>query len=262
MAVHSIYVSHSPVHFCTLCWNLHLRKHVVISQAAHLGIWFYGRVTSDIAAGAECWCQISRISVNPVRNNGDTFFRSSHIRLQIQVYFHWGHFLAEGNQQMVVALVSFVLVYTPKYVSILNQFKDINCLLIEMTQPLLLWSLCWVQIVGYVLACRSCSFVCTLHHLIIIIVQTYLKTLNLWNACQIYFVECVRLSIFSQLSIVHYMGLCVFSLPIPLMMTEKVYTLSYYHHQIGSMKCYPLFRVRSWNNGMRCMSLYILILIE
>ena len=36
------------------------------------------------------------------------------------------------------------------------------------------------------------SFVCTEHHLIIIIVQTYLKTLNLWNACQIYFVECVN----------------------------------------------------------------------
>ena len=56
---------------------------------------------------------------------------------------------------------------------------------------LLLCSLWWVQIVRYVLACRSCSFVCTLHHLIIIIVQTYLKTLNLLNACQIYFVECV-----------------------------------------------------------------------
>ena len=36
-----------------------------------------------------------------------------------------------------------------------------------------------VQIFGHVLACRSCSFVCTLHHLIIIIVKTYLKTLNL-----------------------------------------------------------------------------------
>ena len=44
---------------------------------------------------------------------------------------------------------------------------------------LLLCSLWWVQIFGYVLACRSCSFVCTLHHLIIIIVQTYLRTLNL-----------------------------------------------------------------------------------
>ena len=44
---------------------------------------------------------------------------------------------------------------------------------------LLLCSLGWVQIVGYVLACRSCSFVCTLQHLSIIIVQTYLKTLHL-----------------------------------------------------------------------------------
>ena len=40
---------------------------------------------------------------------------------------------------------------------------------------------------------------------------------------------------------------------------ENIYTLSYYHHQIGSMNYYPLFRVRSWNNGVRCMSLYILI---
>ena len=38
----------------------------------------------------------------------------------------------------------------------------------------LLCSLWWVQKVGYVMACRSYSFVCTLHHLIIIIVQTYL----------------------------------------------------------------------------------------
>ena len=37
---------------------------------------------------------------------------------------------------------------------------------------LVLCSLWWVQIVGYVLACRSYSFVCTLDHLIIIIVQT------------------------------------------------------------------------------------------
>ena len=44
---------------------------------------------------------------------------------------------------------------------------------------LLLCSLWWVQIIGHVLSWRSYSFVCTLHHLIIIIVQTYLKTLNL-----------------------------------------------------------------------------------
>ena len=115
---------------------------------------------------------------------------------------------------------------------------------------LLLCSLWWVQIFGYVLACRSCSFVCTLHHLIIIIVQNLSKVIEL---------ECViRLSIFSQLFIIQYIGLCVFNLPISLVMIERIYTLSYYHHQIGSVNYYPLFRVRSWNNGMRCMSLYIL----
>ena len=68
----------------------------------------------------------------------------------------------------------------------------------------------------------------------------------------------VRLSIFSQLSIIQYMGLCVFSLPISPMMIEMIYTLSYYHHQIGSMNYYPLFRARSWNNGMRCMYISLL----
>ena len=66
----------------------------------------------------------------------------------------------------------------------------------------------------------------------------------------------VRLSIFSQLSIIQYMGLCVFSLSISLVMIEMIYTLFYYHHQIGSMNYYPLFRARSWNNGMRCMSIF------
>ena len=68
----------------------------------------------------------------------------------------------------------------------------------------------------------------------------------------------VRLSIFSQLSIIQYMGLCVFSLPISLVMIEMIYTLSYYHHQIGSMNYYPLFGPRSWNNGMRCMAIFLL----
>ena len=69
----------------------------------------------------------------------------------------------------------------------------------------------------------------------------------------------VRLSIFSQLSIIQYMGLCVFSLPISLtVMIEMIYTLYYYHHQIGSMNYYPLFRARSWNNGMRCVSIFLL----
>ena len=67
----------------------------------------------------------------------------------------------------------------------------------------------------------------------------------------------VRLSIFSQLSIIQYMWLCDFSLPISLVLTERINTLSYYHHQIGSMNYHPLFRVRSWNNGMCYMCLYI-----
>ena len=67
----------------------------------------------------------------------------------------------------------------------------------------------------------------------------------------------VRLSIFSHLFIILYMGLCVFSLPISLVMIERIYTLSYYHHQIGSMNYYPLFMAMSWNNGMHCLSIFL-----
>ena len=128
-----------------------------------------------------------------------------------------------------------------------------------------LCSLWWVQIVGYVLPCRSYSFVCTVHHLIIIIVQNYLKTLNLKNACQIYFVECVN-RIKHILSVthctIHYAicrAVCFQFTHSPCDGWENIYTLSYYHNQIGSMNHYPLFRVRSWNNGVRCMSFYILM---
>ena len=114
-------------------------------------------------------------------------------------------------------------------------------------------------IIGYVLACRSYSFVCTLHHLIIIMVQTYLKALNLYNACQIYFVECVS-KIEHILSDMHYTiyGTACFQFThFPCDDRENIYTLSYDHHQIGSMNYHPLYRIRSWNSGMRCMFLYI-----
>ena len=125
---------------------------------------------------------------------------------------------------------------------------------------LFLCSLWWVQIVGYILAWRLYSFICTLHHLIIIIVQTYLKTLNLWNAYQIHFVECVS-KIRHILSVIHYTirgAVCFQFTHFPCDDWENIYTFSYYRHQIGSMNYYPLFRVRSWNNGVYSMSFCIL----
>ena len=84
---------------------------------------------------------------------------------------------------------------------------------------LLLCSLWWVQIFGYVLTCRSYSFVCTVHHLIIIIVQTYLKPLNLWNVCQIYFVECV---------------------------SKNKHILSVIHHTICEAVCFSVYPFLLW----------------
>ena len=82
----------------------------------------------------------------------------------------------------------------------------------------------------------------------------------IWNACQIYFVECVS-KIKHILSVIHYTicgAVCFQFTHFPCDDWENIYTLSYYHHQIGNMNYQPLFRVRSWNNVVRCMSFYIL----
>ena len=91
---------------------------------------------------------------------------------------------------------------------------------------LLLCSLWWVQIIGYVLSWRSYWFVCTLHHLIIIIVQTYLNTLSLQNACQKYFIECVS-KIRHILSVIHCIirGAVCFQFTHFLVMIERIYIL-------------------------------------
>ena len=41
---------------------------------------------------------------------------------------------------------------------------------------------------------------------------------------------------------------------------ENTRTWSYHHHQIACMTHLPLSRIRSWNNGMRCMSFCIRII--
>ena len=43
---------------------------------------------------------------------------------------------------------------------------------------LLMFSLWYLRTIRYIMVCRSCSFVCRLHHVIIIIMQTHLKALN------------------------------------------------------------------------------------
>ena len=76
----------------------------------------------------------------------------------------------------------------------------------------------------------------------------------------------VRLSIFTYSYPSFNIWGCMFSVyPIPSWWLWEYIALSYHyhhHHQIGSMNYYyyPLFRVMSWNNGMRCMSLYILMI--
>ena len=57
------------------------------------------------------------------------------------------------------------------------------------------------QMIGHITALTSYSFICTLQYLIVDIIQTYLKTLNLKSVRQIYFVSYVCKILFSQSSL-------------------------------------------------------------
>ena len=96
-------------------------------------------------------------------------------------------------------------------------------------------------------------FVSKLKHLIMIIVQTYLKALNNLNVVRYMLPSlCLR---FNQFSIIFYSihGVMCLQLTRVSAMFVRMCTLFYYHRQIGSMNHYQLDKVWSQNNGMRCM---------
>ena len=124
----------------------------------------------------------------------------------------------------------------------------------------------------------SYSFVFTSCYLI----MTYLKVLNFENVCQTHSVSSVKVlnfenvcqthsvsSVYLRLShffsiIFHaiYEAVCIQLTHFCYDYCENGCTLSYYHHQIVSIIYLPLFMVRSWKNGLRCVSLYILMLMS
>ena len=114
----------------------------------------------------------------------------------------------------------------------------------------------------YCLSTSLCNAIVSFHQWLCVKVFNIILPLN---ACQIYFVECVS-TIKHILSVIHHTicgVVCFQFIHFSCAVWENIYTLSYYHHQIGSMNYFlhpvlSLFRVRSWNNGVRCMSLYIL----
>ena len=111
-----------------------------------------------------------------------------------------------------------------------------------------MWSLWWVQILEYITAWKSHLIFCLFLRIIIIVMQTYLKALDIQNACQVYWVDRV-LKILSVLWIIFhviyktvYLQLTNFSY----VNCEHMCTISYHHHhhhhnQIGSMGHSPLF---------------------
>ena len=113
--------------------------------------------------------------------------------------------------------------------------------------PLWTFSLWYLQMIWYIMTCMSCSL-CRLiwrHWTTKMLVSYMLPSVYLW------------LRPFSQWSFIQYIGLGVFILPTSHVIIVIMGTLSYYHHQIGGMNHQPLFTVRSWINGTRCMSYYV-----
>ena len=112
----------------------------------------------------------------------------------------------------------------------------------------LLCGLWCVQIIGF--------FICTLRHLIIILMQTYSNVLNLQINRDVYSLECVSKIMLIPLIIfcIIYGAVCFQLIHIPCDDCQSMCALSSFHHnQTGNMNHEPLLKVRSWNNGMRCM---------
>ena len=143
-----------------------------------------------------------------------------------------------------------------------------------------------VQMIEYIMARWSYSFVCTLYYLIIIIMQTYLLVLHSWITRQMHSIECV-FKIKSFLSIIchavmQYMGLCVFGLPISLTMIVRISLLYlniiiksevwhichglWYDHETMLCAVYLLFlNWKNWSYTAICeryYSLYVELEIE
>ena len=119
------------------------------------------------------------------------------------------------------------------------------------------WS---APIIEYIMARWSYPF--HLHYFIIANLRTYLKVLNFSNACVVHSVECMS-KIKTLLSIIIdaiYGALCFLLAHFSWDDCENTCTLSYCHHQIGSMNHLSLHRIRPWNNRTRSMSLYVLII--
>ena len=112
------------------------------------------------------------------------------------------------------------------------------------------------QIIEYIMAWCSHTVIYTLHDLIAIIIQIYLKVLNCQSACQIYSVSIVR-SVISTIFHAIYGTVCIQLTHLSYDDCENTCTWSYFQHQVGSLTYLQLLRVRSWNNVVRCMSFYI-----
>ena len=108
----------------------------------------------------------------------------------------------------------------------------------------LLRNLWYVQMIGYIMG-RSYSFVCTSHFLIVIIIQTYLKALDLWMlASYINTLSFVYLR-WSRFVYAVYGAACFQFTHISFDYYENICISFYHHHPIESMNHWLLFRVRS-----------------
>ena len=120
------------------------------------------------------------------------------------------------------------ILFKPQYI-IMHHLKA------EALLTLLLCSLWYVQMIGCTMVGRSDSSVIT-----------QIKCLS-----GIFCWLCV------SIDFIHYIGPSVFGLYF--VDCENIRTSYYYHHEIKKMNYEPPSSIKSWNNGMRCMSCCFLI---
>ena len=114
-----------------------------------------------------------------------------------------------------------------------------------------------MQIIRTGLARRSYSYICTLtpsHHHHCANLSEDIELIKCLS--DIFCGVCKIRHIISVIPYIIRKAVCYQFTHFPCEDWENIYTLSYYHHQIGNINYYPLLMVRSWKNGVGCMSVF------
>ena len=151
------------------------------------------------------------------------------------ILYTWNNAQISSLFDQLFPLLSYIYIYifiniSHSHINLLPwlfvcQLIDIDPRIAEVLFSLLLCSLRCVQVI-HIMAWLSYSIVCMLHYLITIIMYTWTYKIPVRY---ILLSVCLRLSLFMQSSFIKYMRMCIFNLPIYLLIVVEIFLL---HHEI------------------------------